>query len=107
MRGGELNVNALTLAILRHLDTHPYAGAVVEGGPITFERTGDTVALVGEAPEHTEASLAFFDMTNEHVTFDERDGVITIDVQPEPLRYRPLYLGAYDVVMCERITEAP
>lgn len=100
-------MNALTLAILRHLDTHPYAGAVVESGAITFERTGDTVTLVGDAPQHTEISLPFFEAGFELVTFDERDGAITLDVQPVPLRYRPLYLGAHDIVMCERITEAP
>lgn len=97
-------MNALTLAVLRYLDDHPYAGATVQGGAITFERDGDTVTLVGDAPDHTEVTLDFLRAAHLHVSFDERDGTLTLDVQPEPLRYRPLYIGEYDIVMCQRVT---
>jgi hypothetical protein len=89
-------------AVLNWLRAHPHPGEIpAEGGIISFRRESDgTIGVLGEVPDTIGATIAFLDgALDEYVTFD--DGVITLHVAPEPLRYRPLHADN-GVVMCAR-----
>lgn len=92
-------------AVLSWLNHHPYtAESTAQSGVIAFRRGDDgAVTVEGDAPDVLGITVELLDTAlNQYVSFD--DGVITLHVQPEPLRYRPLYADS-GVVMCERMTE--
>jgi hypothetical protein len=86
-------------AIREYLDEHPYKGEKVETGDVTVD--SQDMRLLSPAPMYLMASSAILDMKTNIFSFAE--GVLTINLLPAPLRYRPLYMDEYDSVALERI----
>lgn len=82
----------LSEQILNYLDEHP-TEARPEPSALTMHRNDDgTIAVVPPVPDVTAISIELLD--NARIPLSFADGLLTIDVLPEPLYYRPLY--SYD-----------
>ena len=93
----------LLAEVLDWCSAHPYEGELPESGALTMRRERDTVVVEGEPPAILAISGDLLDMADRaYLSFT--DGVLIMNVQPEPLHYAPL--GPHPssrVVVFERI----
>jgi hypothetical protein len=82
-------VSDLLADVLDWCAEHPREAPLPPYGDLTFHREGDAVSVEGDVPDILAVSAGLLDAADSrHMSFT--DGVLTIHVQPGPLRYRPL-----------------
>lgn len=76
--------------ILDWCSAHPETTPLPESGDLIMHRHADgSISVEGDAPEHLAISAELLDTaSSDYVAF--ADGVLTLNVKPGPLRYRPL-----------------
>lgn len=87
--------------VLSYCLDHPYQGSTLVVDDLLLQNTGNdnggrTVTVMGNAPEIVSFGTEVLDLLEPGwpgITSFRSDGVLVLDVQPEPLLYRPLYVG--------------
>ena len=89
VRGWQREDADLLTEILDWCYAHPYDGPLPEFGDLTMRREHDTVVVEGEPPAILAISGDLLDMAEPRfLSFN--DGILAMNVKPEPLHYRPL-----------------
>jgi hypothetical protein len=94
-------VGSLLEDVLSYCMEHPYQDSALVAEALLLRRTrhGDdtvTVTLEGDAPEIVSFSTELLDQVESDwldITSIRHDGVLILDVLPQRLAYRPVYVG--------------
>jgi len=78
----------------------PYDGPQIETGEITIDP--QDMRVIGPAPRYLNITAMLLDSAPPR-SFSFTDGVLTLNLLPAALRYRPLYWDDYDIIAFERI----